>query len=187
LRKGGSKQKGALFERWVCVELSRWMTHSSFGGERRDVFWRSAMSGGRATLGARKGVKLAKQAGDITAIDPVGHELTNKYMIECKHYASLDLEGFVLRDGGKLAAFWRTAQQQARVHDRQPMLIAKQRGAVIMIVPPGTRFYEGSEAVPRLFSRADCDVFDFGRVVLTVWGHKPAIKRRQLKLVSTNK
>lgn len=180
MKPGGGKQKGATFERWVCVQLSLWLTRDTKGeGGRRDIFWRSAMSGGRATLALRKGERLARQAGDITAIDPIGLALTGKYMVECKHYASLDLEAFMLRDGGRLATFWRKTKAEAKKHNLLPMLIAKQRGAVLLLVPPGTRYYEGSEAVSYC-SRNDCDIFDFGLVLLTVFGHKPTIRQRKL-------
>ncbi|MBM3120244.1 MAG: hypothetical protein FJ006_12010, partial [Chloroflexi bacterium] len=58
--------KGASFERDISRQLSLWWTH----GERDDVFWRSSMSGGRATVRAKKGQKTAYQNGDITATDP---------------------------------------------------------------------------------------------------------------------
>ena len=55
MRKGGGKAKGSSFERLICKELSLWIT----GGEHQDVFWRSAMSGGRSTVAMKKGDKLA--------------------------------------------------------------------------------------------------------------------------------
>src|SRR5215216_6431446 len=56
--------KGPQWEREVCRALSLWVTN----GERVDVFWRSAMSGGRATVHNRsvipchKGDKCSWQA-----------------------------------------------------------------------------------------------------------------------------
>lgn len=115
------KQKGASFERDVCKDLSLWISR----GKQKDLFWRSAMSGGRATLGMRKGEKLSSQAGDISAVHEKGHILTNVYYVECKFYRKLDLEAF-WEGRGKLAAFWKVAQQEAKKHKREPMLIAKQ-------------------------------------------------------------
>jgi hypothetical protein len=61
MRKGGGKQKGSQFERDVCRELSLWVSH----GKQEDVYWRSAMSGGRSTVaalkGARSGLRLCQQ------------------------------------------------------------------------------------------------------------------------------
>ena len=49
MRKGGGKEKGSSFERLVCKRMSMWLSK----GERDDLFWRSAMSGGRATVQLR--------------------------------------------------------------------------------------------------------------------------------------
>jgi len=46
MRKGGGKAKGASFERDICRRLSLWVS----AGKQEDVFWRSAMSGGRSTV-----------------------------------------------------------------------------------------------------------------------------------------
>lgn len=115
------KQKGASFERVVCKELSLWIS----GGKQKDLFWRSAMSGGRATLGFARGEKLSRQAGDISAVHPDGHQLTDAYYVECKFYRDLELGAF-LEGRGKLARFWAEADKGARKHDRAPLLIAKQ-------------------------------------------------------------
>lgn len=163
-----SKQKGALFERIVCRDLSRWISH----GEREDLLWRSAMSGGRATISKRKGLVLAKQAGDISAIDPLGHYLTDHWFIEIKHVASLDIESALLIGKGRLAAFWRTACHEASEHHLMPMIIAKQnRTDTIMIVPRGSLLNPtGISAFPHkakiaTFKILECDIFDFGKLL----------------------
>jgi len=122
MRNGGGKQKGSAFEREVCVKLSRWITDDV----QDDVFWRSAMSGGRATVQKQRGGRLLKnQVGDISAIDPVGHAFLDQFAIECKHYASLDFQG-LLTGKGKLLQFWATISNEARDHRKLPVLIAKQ-------------------------------------------------------------
>jgi hypothetical protein len=83
------------------------------------------MSGGRATIHVRKG-DLNRQAGDIASISPEGHKLTDKYFIECKHYRDLKIAKFLLLDEGPLAVFWKVANREARKHQREPMLIARQ-------------------------------------------------------------
>lgn len=123
MRKGGGKGKGAGFERQVCKHLSLWITQ----GKSSDEFWRSAMSGGRATLLARAGKKAANAAGDITATGKAGHLLTDHFYLECKNYANLHILNFVLSMGsGNLEKFWHETNVQSRVHDKAPMLIAKQ-------------------------------------------------------------
>jgi len=123
-RKGSKgKSKGSAFERKTCKQLSLWVSN----GKDEDLFWRSAMSGGRATVGAKTGKKLRRQAGDISATSEEGCKLTNMFFVECKHYADLNVLPFLLgRKTGKLAGFWRVACREARKHDKQPMLIAKQ-------------------------------------------------------------
>lgn len=142
MKAGGSKAKGAQFEREVCVKLSLWITR----GRKRDVFWRSAMSGGRATLGGRRGHDLARQAGDICAVAPEGHALTDKYYIECKHLRRsayrLDL---LLLGFGPLALIWKRTVSEARKYGRAPMLIAKQNGS-----PALALVFSASSMVPEV-------------------------------------
>jgi hypothetical protein len=80
VKKGGGKGKGSSFERKVCVLLSLWVTN----GKKKDAFWRSSMSGGRATIHVKRGDKN-RQAGDIAAVAPEGHQFTDVFFAECKH------------------------------------------------------------------------------------------------------
>jgi|SRR5712672_596625 len=121
MRKGGGKQKGASFEREVCVMLSKWIT----SGTREDVFWRSAMSGGRATAAFAKGRSLGAQVGDLSCIHPKGNRFINTFAIECKFYAKLDYEG-LLTGKGKLLAFWAEINEQARRYNKLPFLVCRQ-------------------------------------------------------------
>lgn len=96
------------------------------------------MSGGRATVGARGGKDLRRQAGDISAVAPEGHVLTNVYFIECKHVKHLGLDSFLLKGTGELAAYWSKAWKEARLHHKVPLLIAKQNLLpTIVLAPPG--------------------------------------------------
>lgn len=115
------KQKGAAFERLVCVKLSIWLSK----GNREDLLWRSSMSGGRSTVAFGRGKRFATQAGDISSIDPAGSEFTSKFMTECKNYKDLNLVG-LLSTRGHLVEFWEEAKKQAEKYDKLPLLIAKQ-------------------------------------------------------------
>lgn len=128
------KSKGSSFERDVCKALSRWVS----AGEQEDIFWRSAMSGGRATVGRKTGKDLRRQAGDITAVAPEGHSLTEKYYIECKFYANLDITAFILKGKGKLGEFWRVCVAEAEHYGKDPLLIAKQNNQpiIVLLKPP---------------------------------------------------
>lgn len=131
MRAGGGKQKGSAYEREICVALSLWVS----AGEREDLFWRSAMSGGRATVAKRKGTDLAAHAGDISATHEDGHALTNTWYIECKRYADLNYAAFMLKGEGPLAKFWKETCDQAEAHDKLPMLIAREdRGFTTVII-----------------------------------------------------
>lgn len=111
------KQKGSSFEREICVALSKWITN----GEKIDVLWRSAMSGGRATV--KRG--LVRQAGDITAVAPEGYALTDRFFIECKSYKDLSLDALI-KNKGTLVDFWKIAVREAKSHNKLPMMIFKQ-------------------------------------------------------------
>ncbi len=133
MRPGGGKAKGASFEREICRKLSLWVT----GGRREDCFWRSAMSGGRATV-ARKRGKDVQQSGDITAVHPEGHAFLDRWYVECKHYKDLSLDAFLVKGTGPLASFWKKACDEAKHYKRSPMLICKQNGWPILVIvePP---------------------------------------------------
>jgi len=133
MKSGGSKAKGSQWERECCRLLSRWVSH----GKRDDLYWRSAMSGGRATVAKRKGIDV-RQTGDITAVSPEGHALTDKFFIETKFYKNLAIDSFILDCSGSLGKFWQTAAEQAASHKLWPMLIAKEnRRDPLIITRPG--------------------------------------------------
>lgn len=122
MRQGGGKQKGAAFERHVCERLSTWVSN----GKSKDLFWRSAMSGGRATVASRKGEKHKRHAGDVTATSALGEALTSRFFIECKCVKKLAFDSFLIDGKGELSKYWRTACAQAKGLDLSPMLIAKE-------------------------------------------------------------
>lgn len=121
MRQGGGKQKGAQFEREVCRRLSLWVSNNT----TEDCYWRSAMSGGRSTVAARKGKRLAAQAGDISCINKIGEWLTNLFFIECKNYRDLEIEKAIY-GRGVFVEFWAEAEAQSIQYGKLPMLIAKQ-------------------------------------------------------------
>lgn len=136
------KQKGGQFERDICRKLSLWVSR----GKKTDLYWRSAMSGGRATVGRNKGESI-RQAGDITCVAPEGHMLTDRFYIECKFYKNLDILSFIFKNKGKLAQFWKETKREADRHDRLPMLIAKQNNFPIILIVDGGRFDNHTLAV----------------------------------------
>ena len=129
MKPGGGKQKGSAFERTVCTKLSLWVT----SGRLKDCFWRSAMSGGRATVHAKKGADV-RQAGDITAVAPEGHPLTDRVYIECKHYKDLQFTSFVLTNKGELANFWQRTRREAAKRGKAPWLIARENNRPTLLI-----------------------------------------------------
>lgn len=125
-----SKQKGSRFERQVCVDLSLWVS----GGVHRDLFWRAAMSGGRATVARKANVTLARHAGDISTTSKEGHPFTARWFVECKSYMKLDVESFLFKGKGKLREFWTRAVDEAEHYRKAPMLIAHQNLLPVFVV-----------------------------------------------------
>jgi hypothetical protein len=122
VKAGAGKNKGSAFERSVCQKLSMWISQD----KHDDLFWRSSMSGGRATVMFKKGGENRTQCGDITAIHPDGNPLTDKFLISCKFYRDLKIAGAVLGNKGGLSAFWAECVEEAKNHKKLPLLIAKQ-------------------------------------------------------------
>jgi len=122
-KPGYGKQKGGEYERTICKELSLWVSNN----KRDDIFWRSAMSGGRATFQRKKGINNKTQLGDITAIDSLGQNLTNLFIIECKYYQDLKLENLVYKTSvSGIISMWNTLINSCKINKKYPMLIAKQ-------------------------------------------------------------
>lgn len=131
MRKGGGPTKGSKFERDIARRLSRWISN----GKREDLLWRTSQSGGRATYAKMRG-KDVRQVGDLCAVDKdrAAHKFVGEYFTECKHVRDLDLASFLVKDKGKLAAFWRKVSKQAREHDRRPFLVAQQNFMPTLLV-----------------------------------------------------
>jgi hypothetical protein len=121
MRAGGSKQKGASNERKLCVVLSLWLSK----GTRKDLLWRSAMSGGRSTIAMRQGTVLGSQVGDISSIDKLSHHFISRFLIEAKHIKNLEIASLI-KGTGLLASFWRRAKADAVAHKKLPIIMARQ-------------------------------------------------------------
>lgn len=130
MRSGGGGEKGHEFERKVCKDLSLWVS----GGTREDLFWRSSMSGGRATVHRKRGVLNLSQVGDISAVAREGHWLTDRFAIECKSYKVLGIDSSLFKGKGLLLAFWNEIRGKAAYVGKQPLLIAKQNLFPVFLV-----------------------------------------------------
>lgn len=143
--------KGPRFERAICGRLSLWVSDL----EREDIFWRTAMSGGRATVGSKRGKRFTAQAGDISAVDPLGDELLRHFMVECKFYKRLEYEKLFYRFRGKFGRFWRMNLAKAQEHGKELMLVAKEnkREELVGITPAGYEMLKCGPSWPRLIAR----------------------------------
>ncbi len=144
MRSGGGKAKGSEFERRVSKQLSLWLSK----GERDDLLWRSAMSGGRATLQLRKDIINQTQSGDLTAIAPLAYVLCQSCLFECKSYRDLQLMQGVFKDTGKFKKFWIDTVEAARRYDKIPVLICKQNQfPVLLVCPDSCQVFDGNPLV----------------------------------------
>jgi hypothetical protein len=132
MKRGGGKGKGSSFERKLCKALSLWITD----GARDDCLWRSAISGGRATVARGKGKLIAHQAGDVAAVHAEGHVLTDNFFIEAKHYRKLGTAAFLTSRPSLLGRFWDHAVNEAKLYQRVPMLIAKENNVPTLVLVP---------------------------------------------------
>ena len=128
MRNGGGKHKGGQFEREIAVKLSLWITH----GKRKDCLWRSAMSGGRATVhNTGRYNSDIRQAGDICAVAPEGNVFSEAFYVEVKHLKSIDFIG-LLKGNGTLVKVWQKTRRLAAKYKRNPVLIIKQNRCPIL-------------------------------------------------------
>ena len=95
----GKVNKGSPFEREMCKAFSMWWTK----GERNDVFWRSAGSGGMAKTRSKQGGVAFGQYGDIQATDPIGQPLIDACTIELKRGYPKQYIGDMLDKSAKAA------------------------------------------------------------------------------------
>jgi hypothetical protein len=130
MKPGGGKQKGSGFEREICKMLSVWVSK----GNSDNLFWRSAMSGGRATVRVKKGQETTHGQGDISAITPEGNKLTDLFIIECKNYKSLDFDSY-LYGQGLLVGIWKKLQNETP-KNKKPMLVLKENRRPILVGLP---------------------------------------------------
>ncbi len=129
-KPGFGKQKGGEYERVTCKQLSLWVTD----GARDDIFWRSAMSGGRASVQFKKGKTNQTQSGDISAIDPLGAWIVENFILEIKSYKDLDVASGILNQKGLLYNFWVELKNKAAKINKKPILVAKQNRVKAIVV-----------------------------------------------------
>lgn len=139
--------KGADFERDISRTLSLWWSH----GERDDIFWRTSMSGGRATVRSKAGKSTAYQAGDITATDPIGAPLIKATVIELKRgygkFCVLDLLDSRNVTTAVLSGFLSQVEEElAQSGIRNFLLICKRDGRAPIVLMPSVVYDKSRNA-----------------------------------------
>lgn len=130
MRAGGAKQKGNQFENNTSKQLSLWLTE----GKREDVLIRSQNSGGRATMLSYSGRDFRSQAGDICSVEAEGMWLTEKFILECKHYADLYVESLIFRTRkDTILEHWNKLLKECKTYNKLPIYIAKQNNKPTLV------------------------------------------------------
>lgn len=142
MKPGGGKQKGAQFEREVCKKLSLWISD----GIRDDMFWRSAMSGGRASIGLKKGMIRVSQQGDVSVIAGGNskaaldaHQFLFNFVVECKSVKDYQLEKFLWSNYGfnnVKGGIIGKAIIQSQTHEKGVFIIAKANRKPALVIFP---------------------------------------------------
>ena len=125
-KSGGAKgkAKGSAFERDICRTLTEYVT----GNKRPEVFWRTAGSGGKASIERKLGIKNAIMAGDICCVNPRKKKavaFTSVFSVECKFYKSFSFDSLLLQEKNLVLNWWFKCVKEARASDKQPLLIFK--------------------------------------------------------------
>lgn len=135
MKRGGGSQKGASYERSLCVAFSRWFSF----GQTDDLFWRTSGSGSRATRRHKKNQRLTKyQYGDMTYDREEGKPLVEYLNFEFRFRRQLEPLGvFYDTDPNySLLSFWAKATSEAEQSGRIPILVTKvNRGQSVLWMP----------------------------------------------------
>ena len=141
MKSGAGKTKGSSFARLVCKRLSLWLSD----GARDDLLWRSAMSGGRATVQFNSGKVNLAQSGDVTAVGQGAYEFCERAFVEAKHYRDLGIDRGLVCGTGTLARFWAIARREAAKYGKEPVLIARQNlFPTLLIVDSRSILFQGA-------------------------------------------
>ena len=160
MKAGGGKQKGNSFENKISKDLSLWFSDNNHS----DWFCRSPASGAKATIHHALGRDYSKQAGDIIATDQNGAPLTNLFMIECKHYKDLNLEGLIYGTKAGVPEFWKKLLKECQDHKRLPFFVIRQnrRPVLLGLNEKGLVPFIGIDDLQlAYFPKQDLYIFDF--------------------------
>lgn len=131
MKAGAGSRKGGAFERWTGKQLSLWLT----GGEDDTQLIRSALSGGWEQ--GKSGQASWRHLGDLCPNGQVADRFRQRFVVECKHQASVDLWDLWTVEKAKLLKWWHQVCAEvmnAGVPGLQPMLIFRANRLPTMVV-----------------------------------------------------
>ena len=113
-----AKTKGSNYERDFAKRLSMWWSY----GQLQDAFWRTSLSGGKATID-----NSDVHVGDICALRPIAVPLENCVVFELKrgYTKSLLLDWLLLGVTSLVGQWWEKGYKQATTLNRKFILIVK--------------------------------------------------------------
>jgi hypothetical protein len=130
MAKRSGSRKGTPFEREIAKEISWWWSW----GERDDLVWRTANSGGRATERAKTNLITKYQFGDLGPLDPCIYPLFDLFLWEMKRGYNKDLDILELIDLPKhlkkvpiLRLWWEKAEEDRKLGERKDKILILQR------------------------------------------------------------
>jgi hypothetical protein len=74
------------------------------------------------------------QLGDVGLIDPLGAELINTFVIECKWRKKHQIHNLVYSDTAEWAGFWKDVSQLAKEHHKLPLMFCHERSKKDLVV-----------------------------------------------------
>lgn len=144
------KAKGSSFERDTARELSLWLSK----GERPDLLRRTVLSGGQFTNFAKRAKygKSLGEAGDLGPNHPDAQVLTDKVVIECKHWKVVDFYQVLWRKGLLYDALMKVKGEGGSI-GKSWVLIARQNNRPTLIFFPVPVFIDAPRPAGGLFIR----------------------------------
>lgn len=134
MKPGKSKNKGGNFERDISKKLSLFLSN----GERDDGLWRSQSSGARATNRQKTNKYTENQYGDISSTAPFTKSFIDKYIIELKHYKSINLMSLFNSEKNLISEWWSKLNNSAKITEKIPLLIIKANNYPILLISNDT-------------------------------------------------
>ena len=127
IKSMAKSNKGSPYERTICKQLSLWWS----GDEDQEVFWRTSMSGGRATIRAKQKLKTPNSYGDVGYLDTIGKPFIDKVLLELKRGYTKDISilDFLDKNRGEpiLLKWWNKAEKERRLAKRKYIFIIFRR------------------------------------------------------------